>query len=205
MTKSLRSDPRRIRAARRAKLPVVRSRRPGPGRHHPASAADVREALRSFGEDAYYGLVAIELMPAPATPKRLPLGELIGHRSRVKDLIGSGRPHRHGLELTDPEQIRRSYVRLGRAPKRYRVAMRRTRPPRPLVSVVIPYHGLHDYVERAVNAAFAQTHRELEVILVNDGSFDLEVMGPRVEEEGYHSTVRRSVERASELLDRVGA
>jgi len=78
MTKSLRSDPRRIRAARRAKLPVVRSRRPGPGRHHPASAADVREALRSFGEDAYYGVIAIELVPAPATRKRLPLGELIG-------------------------------------------------------------------------------------------------------------------------------
>ena len=38
-----------------------------------------------------------------------------------------------------------------------------------------------------------------------EGSFDLEVMGPRVEEEGYHSSVRRSVERASELLDRVGA
>jgi sugar phosphate isomerase/epimerase len=37
------------------------------------------------------------------------------------------------------------------------------------------------------------------------GSFDLEVMGPRVEEEGYQSAVRRSVERASELLDRVGA
>jgi sugar phosphate isomerase/epimerase len=37
------------------------------------------------------------------------------------------------------------------------------------------------------------------------GSFDLEVMGPRVEEEGYHSSVRRAVERASELLDRVGA
>ena len=38
-----------------------------------------------------------------------------------------------------------------------------------------------------------------------EGSFDLEVMGPRVEEEGYHSSVRRSVERASELLERVGA
>ena len=38
-----------------------------------------------------------------------------------------------------------------------------------------------------------------------EGSFDLEVMGPRVEEEGYHSSVRRAVERASELLDRVGA
>jgi sugar phosphate isomerase/epimerase len=38
-----------------------------------------------------------------------------------------------------------------------------------------------------------------------EGSFDLEVMGPRVEEEGYPSSVRRSVEQASELLDRVGA
>lgn len=38
-----------------------------------------------------------------------------------------------------------------------------------------------------------------------EGPFDLEVMGPRVEEEGYASSVRRSVERASELLDRVGA
>lgn len=38
-----------------------------------------------------------------------------------------------------------------------------------------------------------------------EGPFDLEVMGPRVEEEGYRSSVRRSVERASELLDRVGA
>jgi sugar phosphate isomerase/epimerase len=38
-----------------------------------------------------------------------------------------------------------------------------------------------------------------------EGSFDLEVMGPRIEEEGYYSAVRRSVERASELLERVGA
>jgi hypothetical protein len=30
-------------------------------------------------------------------------------------------------------------------------------------------------------------------------------MGPRVEDEGYHSSVRRSVERASELLVRAGA
>lgn len=38
-----------------------------------------------------------------------------------------------------------------------------------------------------------------------EGSFDLEFMGPRVEEEGYSAAIRRSVERASELLDRVGA
>jgi sugar phosphate isomerase/epimerase len=37
------------------------------------------------------------------------------------------------------------------------------------------------------------------------GMFDLEVMGPRVEEEGYSSAIRRAVERASELLERLGA
>jgi sugar phosphate isomerase/epimerase len=38
-----------------------------------------------------------------------------------------------------------------------------------------------------------------------EGAFDLEVMGPRIEEEGYPSAVRRAVERASELLERAGA
>jgi sugar phosphate isomerase/epimerase len=38
-----------------------------------------------------------------------------------------------------------------------------------------------------------------------EGSFDLEVMGPRAEAEGYASNVRRSLERASEMLARLGA
>lgn len=38
-----------------------------------------------------------------------------------------------------------------------------------------------------------------------EGSFDLEVMGPRIEEEGYRSALARAVDRASELLTRVGA
>jgi hypothetical protein len=38
-----------------------------------------------------------------------------------------------------------------------------------------------------------------------EGAFDLEVMGPRVEEEGYPTAVHRAVDRAGELLDRVGA
>ncbi|MGH7856643.1 MAG: sugar phosphate isomerase/epimerase family protein [Candidatus Binatia bacterium] len=37
------------------------------------------------------------------------------------------------------------------------------------------------------------------------GAFDLEIMGPRIDEEGYANAIRRSVERASELLDRLGA
>jgi sugar phosphate isomerase/epimerase len=36
-------------------------------------------------------------------------------------------------------------------------------------------------------------------------AFDIEVMGPRVEQEGYPLAVRGAVDRAGELLDRVGA
>jgi sugar phosphate isomerase/epimerase len=35
--------------------------------------------------------------------------------------------------------------------------------------------------------------------------FDIEILGPRIEEEGYRSAVSRSVDRASKVLDRLGA
>jgi sugar phosphate isomerase/epimerase len=38
-----------------------------------------------------------------------------------------------------------------------------------------------------------------------EGVFDLEILGPRIEQEGYASAIARSVERASEILDRLGA
>jgi hypothetical protein len=76
MADSLRSDPRRVRAARRAAFPAVRARRPRPGRHHPTSAADVRAALQVFGEETYYGVDVIELVPSPASDERLLLGRL---------------------------------------------------------------------------------------------------------------------------------
>jgi hypothetical protein len=56
----------------------VRARRPSPGRHHPASAVEVREALAAFGAEAYYGLHSVELVPAPPTSGRLVFGELVG-------------------------------------------------------------------------------------------------------------------------------
>jgi sugar phosphate isomerase/epimerase len=37
------------------------------------------------------------------------------------------------------------------------------------------------------------------------GCFDLELIGPRIEEEGYASAVRRAVDRLGETLERVGA
>jgi hypothetical protein len=77
VSRSVRSDPRRLRAARRAAFPAVRTRRPAPGRHHPATAADVRAALAAFGAEAYYGVRLLELVPA--TP-----GEDLQHERRLR-------------------------------------------------------------------------------------------------------------------------
>lgn len=37
------------------------------------------------------------------------------------------------------------------------------------------------------------------------GAFDLEILGPRIEAEGYVPPIRRSLERATEILTRLGA
>jgi sugar phosphate isomerase/epimerase len=38
-----------------------------------------------------------------------------------------------------------------------------------------------------------------------DGLFDLEIIGPRIEAEGHSSATCRSLERLTEMLDRLGA
>jgi glycosyltransferase involved in cell wall biosynthesis len=40
------------------------------------------------------------------------------------------------------------------------------------ISVIIPCYNVERYVERAITSVFAQTHRDLQVIAVNDGSSD---------------------------------
>lgn len=37
------------------------------------------------------------------------------------------------------------------------------------------------------------------------GPFELEILGPKIEEEGYRGPIERSLERASKMLDRLGA
>ena len=38
-----------------------------------------------------------------------------------------------------------------------------------------------------------------------EGAFDLEIIGPRIEQQGYAPAIARSIERAGEILDRLGA
>ena len=41
-----------------------------------------------------------------------------------------------------------------------------------LISVVIPVYNIEEYLERCVNSICAQTYRNLEILLVDDGSTD---------------------------------
>ena len=41
-----------------------------------------------------------------------------------------------------------------------------------LVSVVIPVYNVEEYVGRCINSIIAQTYKNLEIILVDDGSTD---------------------------------
>jgi hypothetical protein len=100
---SRRNEPRHIRAARRAAFPTVRARRPSHGRHHPASAADVRDALATFGEEAYYGVESIELVPAPPEGGRLRFGALVGP-GQIRLYDQPAPPWRLAYALSDDER-----------------------------------------------------------------------------------------------------
>ena len=41
-----------------------------------------------------------------------------------------------------------------------------------LVSVIIPMYNVEDYIENCLNSIISQTYRNIEIILVNDGSSD---------------------------------
>lgn len=106
---SVRSDPRWAQAARRAVFPSVRTRAVSPGRSHPASAEDVREALRSFGREAYYGLRQVELRPARAGDAPLVLGRLAGE-GVIELYEQRPSPWRLGDVLSDVERDRLAAV-----------------------------------------------------------------------------------------------
>ena len=105
MSGSVRSDPRWAQAARRAAFPTVRARAVSRGLCHPASAQDVREALRAFGPEAYYGLRLVELMPARASDAALVLGRLAGE-GMIELYEQRPSPWRLGHALSDVERDR---------------------------------------------------------------------------------------------------
>lgn len=82
----------------------------------------------------------------------------------------TGAPRETALALGHPDDVVERYVALHESRRR----PQRTRPAdasAPLVSVVIPYYRLSEFVEETVRSIVAQTYRRIELLIVNDGSF----------------------------------
>ena len=94
--------------------------------------------------------------------------ERLDDRARIDDLIAAGEPMRVFGDLADEASLRKKYLELARTEM---ADGGRSRPATsPLVSVIVPYFRLHELVEDTLESIFAQDYRQLEVIVVNDGS-----------------------------------
>jgi glycosyltransferase involved in cell wall biosynthesis len=111
---------------------------------------------------------------AAATPGALAnaIRHLLRNRDELESVRASGEIFRRFQQLTDPQAVLAEYRDFldGLAP----VAAPRPAASRPLVTGIIPYHGEHEWVADAVRSLLEQTHNNLEVTIVNDGSFDPE-------------------------------
>ena len=83
--------------------------------------------------------------------------------------IRSGAPRRRFQELTDPEPVRERYLELAARELGRRPAPRPASRD-PLVSVVIPYFRMEEFVAETLESVRAQTFASIETIIVNDGS-----------------------------------
>jgi glycosyltransferase involved in cell wall biosynthesis len=109
---------------------------------------------------------------------RRSLDRLLGDRGEVERVRASGAPRARFLELTNEGKVLKEYRDLFSARPQILVPSKDFRglaeSDEPLVTGVVTYYGEHEEVREAVDSLLAQTHRNLEVIVVDDGSFRAE-------------------------------
>jgi glycogen synthase len=105
---------------------------------------------------------------------QMALERLLADRDEVERVRASGEVFRRFERLTAPGPILARYRELLDGRPHPAPLQRSPRPSEPLVTGIVPYYGEHELVGEAVASLLAQTHRNLEVTIVNDGSFDPE-------------------------------
>ncbi len=109
------------------------------------------------------------------------LERALDDRPSLAAMIRAGTPAAHGSALADGRGILEAYTALARCALARPVARprrpgARPRPqaerPAPLVSAIVPYHRSARFVRETVDSLLAQTHPRIEIVLVNDGSFE---------------------------------
>ncbi|HYH54454.1 MAG TPA: glycosyltransferase [Solirubrobacterales bacterium] len=97
------------------------------------------------------------------------LARLEDDRTELERVRASGAPRRRALELADPERTLDAYDELlASAPDPAAVSVEE----QPLVTGIVPYFHAHEYVAEAVASLLEQTYPRVEVLIVNDGSFE---------------------------------
>jgi glycosyltransferase involved in cell wall biosynthesis len=93
-------------------------------------------------------------------------------RGELGPMVREARPLAAARRLCDETEILDGYRAL--AARRSAAPRRAPGPPKPLplVSAIVPYYGAAAYVRDAVASLLAQTYGRLEIVIVNDGSFE---------------------------------
>jgi glycosyltransferase involved in cell wall biosynthesis len=101
------------------------------------------------------------------------LERVLDDTSEVERMVRSGRLVARARTLCDEGRILDGYQELGHVKPRH-AARRRLSRDRPLVSAIVPYYRASRYVRDTIESLLAQSYRPLEIVLVNDGSFEPE-------------------------------
>lgn len=99
---------------------------------------------------------------------------LLDDREEVERVRASGEVFGRFARLTAAEPILAEYGAMLEKRRRRAVPGIAVATAEPLVTGVVPYYGEHEFVGEAVASLLGQTHRNLEVTIVNDGSFEPE-------------------------------
>jgi glycogen(starch) synthase len=102
------------------------------------------------------------------------LERLLTNRDELESIRASGEVFRRFEQLTAPEPILAAYRELLERLRRPVSLDTPRRASEPLVTGIVPYYREHEWVGQAVESLLSQTHRNLEVTIVNDGAFDPE-------------------------------
>lgn len=92
----------------------------------------------------------------------------------LQRLVRDRAPSARARALSDDREILDGYQALAEAKPRSKPARAGSWRQPPLVSAIVPYYRSERYVTETIDSLVAQTYSSLEIVLVNDGSFEHE-------------------------------
>ncbi len=107
-----------------------------------------------------------------ATALGLALERVLEHTDEVQEAVRSEAPLARGRALSEEREILDGYEALVASRPPRLPAGRPTSARPPLVSAIVPYYHASRYVLDAIHSLLAQTYPRIEIVLVNDGSFE---------------------------------